>query len=70
MGSPLGPVLANLFMGHHQQKWFQSFEECEVILYRTYVYGIICLFNSDADDADNFVVVAFFSMAPHNKIHN
>ena len=27
MGSPLGPVLANLFMGYHEQKWLESFEE-------------------------------------------
>ena len=32
MMSPLGPVLANLFMGYYEQKWLQSFEECEVIL--------------------------------------
>ena len=32
MGSPLDPVLANLFMGYHEQKWLQSFEECELVL--------------------------------------
>ena len=31
MGPPLGPVLANLFVGYHEQKWLQSFEECELI---------------------------------------
>ena len=25
MGSPLGPVLANLFMGFHEKKWLQEF---------------------------------------------
>ena len=24
MGSPLGPVLANLFMGYHENKWLNS----------------------------------------------
>ena len=57
MGSPLGPVLANLFMGYHAQKWLQSFEECELVLYRRYVDDIICLFNSESD-ADKFF---FFS---------
>ena len=41
MGSPLGLVLANLFIGHHEQKWLQSFEECELILCRRYLDDII-----------------------------
>ena len=55
MGSPLGPVLANLFIGYHEQKWLQSFEECELILYRRYVNDIICLFNSKSDAQKFFV---------------
>ena len=55
MGSPLRPVLANLFMGYHEQKWLQSFEKCVLVLYRRYVDDIICLFNSESD-ADNFYV--------------
>ena len=27
MGSPLGPVLANLFMGYHEKKWLQEFNK-------------------------------------------
>ena len=48
MGSPLGPVLVNLFMGYHEQKWLQSFEECELILYRRCVNDITCFFNSES----------------------
>ena len=55
MRSPLGPVLANCFMGYHEQKWLLSFEECEVILYRRYVDDIICLFNSESE-ADKFFI--------------
>ena len=55
MGSPLGPVLANLFLGYHEQKWLQSFEEFELILYGRYVDDIICLFKSESD-ADKFFV--------------
>ena len=40
-------------MGYHEQKWLQSFEECELILYRRYVDDIVCLFNSQSD-ADKF----------------
>ena len=64
MGSPLGPVLANLFMGYHEQKWLQSFEECELVLYRRYVDDIICLFNCESD-ADKFFV---FLNQRHPKI--
>ena len=49
MGSPLGPVLANLFMGYQEQKWLHLSEECELILCHKYVDGIICLFNSESD---------------------
>ena len=49
MGSSLGPALVNLFMGYHEQKWLQSLEECELILYRRYVDDIICIFNSESD---------------------
>ena len=63
MGSPLGPVLVNLFMEYHEQKWLKSFEECELILYRRYM-DIICLFNSESD-ADKFFV---FLNQRHPKI--
>ena len=63
MGSPLGPVLANLFMEYYEQKWLQPFEEYEVILYRRYVDGIICLFNRESD-ADKFSV--FLNQQQHN----
>ena len=64
MGSPLGPVLANLFMGYHEQKWLQSFEESEVVLYRRYVDDIICLFKSESDADKSFV----FLNQQHPKI--
>ena len=49
MGSPLGPVLANLFMGYQEANPLQVFKDCEIILYRRYVHDIICLFNSESD---------------------
>ena len=45
LGSPLGPVLANLFMGFHEKRWLDQFQFCQVLLYRRYV-DIICLFKS------------------------
>ena len=44
MGSPLGSVLANLFMGYHEKIWLEEFKTCKVVLYRWYVDNIICLF--------------------------
>ena len=49
MDSPFGPALANLFMGY-----YETFRECEIILYRQYVDDIICLFNCESD-ADKIV---------------
>ena len=53
MGSPLGPVLANLFLGFHEKRWLDQFQFCDVLLQRRYVDEIICLFNSE-QDADEF----------------
>ena len=33
MGSPLGPVLANLFMGYHEKIWLKEFKTCETVFY-------------------------------------
>ena len=44
MGSPLAPVLANLFMGHHEK----------ICLERRYVDDTFCLFHSEQD------AIAFF----------
>jgi len=46
MGSPLAPVLANLFMGHHEKVWLESFVSSEVLFYRRYVDDTFCLFHS------------------------
>ena len=54
MGSPLGPVLANLFMGYYETMSLNTFHECEIILSRRYVDDIICLFNCESD-ADKFL---------------
>ena len=49
MVSPLGPVLANLFMCYYETLWLNKFRECEIILYRRYVDDIVCLFNWESD---------------------
>ncbi|XP_068680256.1 uncharacterized protein [Montipora foliosa] len=37
MGSHLAPVLANLFMGHHEKIWLEQYQGPEVLFYRRYV---------------------------------
>ena len=54
MGSPLGPVLASLFMGFYEKQWLKEFNFCEVLLYRRYVDDIICLFNCEVDGTKFF----------------
>jgi len=57
MGSPLAPVLANLFMGHHEKIWLEQYRDSQVLFYRRYVDDTFCLFNSewDADLFFNFI---------------
>lgn len=37
MGSPLAPVLANLFMEHHEKLWLEIFHGSTILFYRRYV---------------------------------
>ena len=49
MGSPLAPVLANLFMGHHEKLWLENFQCSKILFYRRYVDDTFCLFHSEHD---------------------
>ena len=53
MGSPLGPVLANLLMGYHEKIWLQEFVKGKVLMYKRYVDDISCMFRNEKD-AENF----------------
>ena len=56
MGSPLGPVLENIFIGYYEtmKLLLNTFREREIILHRRYVDGIICLFNCESDAGKYF----------------
>ena len=54
MGSPLGPVLANLFMGVHEADWLRSYPGQCPLFYRRYVDDILCVFDS-ANQATSFL---------------
>ena len=47
MGSPLAPVLANLFMGHREKLWLETFQESKILFYRRYVDDFFRSFHSE-----------------------
>ena len=49
MGSPLAPILANLFLGHHEESWLKHQKANKVIFYERYVDDIFCLFEKEED---------------------
>ena len=53
MGSPLGPVLANLIMGYNEKKWLQEFDKGKILMYKLYIDDIFCMFGNEKD-AENF----------------
>ena len=53
MGTPLAPVLANLFMGYNESIWLNEYS-LPPILYKRYVDDIITAFRSE-NEADNFL---------------
>ena len=54
MGSPLGPVLANLFMAVHEHDWLTSYSGIGPSFYKRYVDDIFCVFDSE-DQANLFL---------------
>ena len=53
MGSPLAPVLANLFMGFHEQHWIEQATNVKPIFYKKFVNDIFAVFKFESD-ADAF----------------
>ena len=49
MGSPLAPVLATLFLGHHEHSWLSKYTGPSIQFYRRYVDDTFCLFNNEHD---------------------
>ena len=53
MGSPLAPVLANLFMGFNEKLWLEQYDGIRPIIYKRYVDDIFSAFNN-VDEAEKF----------------
>ena len=63
LGSPLAPVLANLFMGHHEMKWLDTFPS-EILLYRRYVDDTFCLFHTESDALSYYFLISSTPVIP------
>ena len=49
MGSPLAPVLANIFMGFYESKWLNEYNPNKPNFYLRYVDDILAAFNNEQD---------------------
>ena len=47
MGSPLGPVLANIFMGFHKSKWLNEYNLNKPKCYLRYVDDILAALDNE-----------------------
>ena len=54
MGSPLAPVLANIFMGFHKSKWLNDYNLNKPIFYLRYVDDILAAFVNEQDSLNFF----------------
>ena len=56
MGSPLAPVLANLFMGHNEKLWIENFQGTPPSYYRRYVDDIFSVFSNSLEAKDTLTL--------------
>ena len=54
MGSPLAPVLTNIFMGFYESKWLNEYNLNKPKLYLRYVDDILAAFDKEQDSLDFF----------------
>ena len=47
MGSPLAPILANLFMGHNEKIWINRYKRSKPYFYKRYVDDIFAVFDDE-----------------------
>ena len=57
MGSPLAPVLANIFMGFHKSKWLNECNLKKPKLYLRHVDDILPAFDNEQDSLNFFNVL-------------
>ena len=55
MGSPLAPVLANIFMGFYRCKWLNEYNLNKPKIYLRYVDGILAAFDNEQDSLNALI---------------
>ena len=50
MGSPLAPILANLFMGYRDKDWIETAQVAKCTFYKRYVDDIFAVFEFELDE--------------------
>ena len=65
MGSPLAPILANLFMGYYEKMWLENCQKHKPLYYKRYVDDIFAVFNNE-NEANEF----FTYLNKNTKIYN
>ena len=64
MGSPLVPILANIFIAFYEEKWLNEFQGNKPIFYRRYVEIIFAVFYSEDEALASFNYIN----SKHNNI--
>ena len=49
MRSPFAPVLANLFVGHHERIWLENYKTSSILFYWRYVDDTFCPLDTEHD---------------------
>ena len=65
MGSPLAPILANLFMGHNETIWINQYVGKKPNFYKRYVDDIFASFDNETNAEEFFCYIN--SMHPNIK---
>ena len=62
MGSPLAPILDNIFMGYHEKGWIRDYSYGSLLYYKRYVDDIFAVFETKDYSASFYNYI--------NKHHN
>ena len=54
MGSPLGPTMANIFMGKNEKDWIDGYQGQKPLFYRRYIDDIFCAFENETQVSSFF----------------
>ena len=68
MGSPLAPVLANIFMGFHESKWLNEYNLNKPNFYLRYVDDILAAFDNEHDSIFFFWIFLIIGVLTLNSL--